>query len=115
MLKDIKERLKLCPQCNILNAQRNLAHKYFRARVFSEPRVAYAADYHGVYPNKQGYNNVLGIVDLATGMIHLIPTKGRTAETTASALLYHVILRNGCPRIFHTDAAKEVPWRKNHC
>ena len=117
MNEDIRKRISKCPACALLNAKRNLAHKHYRAKLFFTPRSAYAADYYGVYPNKQGYNNILGIIDLATGYAHIIPTKGRSAETTAAALLYKVILVHGVPQVFHSDAAQEFLSKamKNLC
>ena len=107
MSADIKSIVKSCGPCQLLNAKRNLAHKHYRAKLFCTPRTAYSADYYGVYQNKQGYNNILGIIDQVTNKVYLIPTKNRTAETTAEAFLYHIILTKGPPLLIHSDAARE--------
>ena len=57
--------------------------------------------------NKQGYNNILGIIDLATGNLILIVVKGRNAANTARALFYEIVMRKGIPLRFHSDAARE--------
>ena len=57
--------------------------------------------------NSQGYNNILGIIDLATGHLVLRAQKQRTAANTAETLFYDIISTKGVPLLFHSDAAKE--------
>ena len=97
-----------CALCNLLKARMKHAHKHFRPKLFCTPRTAYGADYYGVgRKNSKGYNNILGIIDLATGHLVLRALKQRTAANTAHTLFYDVINRRGVPLLFHTDAAKE--------
>ena len=72
MSSQIREVVSKCAGCNLLNAQRNLAHKHFRAKLFCTPRTTYAMDFHGLFKTKSGYDNVLGIIDLATKYLILI-------------------------------------------
>ena len=84
------------------------AHKHFRPKLFCTPRTAYGADYYGVgKKNSKGYNNILGIIDLATGHLVLQAVKQRTAANTAETLFYKIISEKGVPLLFHSDAAKE--------
>ena len=96
-----------CALCNLLKARMNHAHKHFRPKLFYTPRTAYGADYYGVAKNSAGYNNILGIIDLATGNLKLRALKQRTAANTAHTLFYDVISDKGVPLLFHSDAAKE--------
>ena len=107
MSKDISKIVDQCKLCNLLKANRNLANKYFRAKLFCMPHTAYGMDYYGVYPNQEGYDNILGIIDLASGNLVLKPTKGRTAATTSNALLYGIVVNKGVPLLLHSDNAKE--------
>ena len=96
-----------CALCNLLKARMKHAHKHFRPKLFCTPRTAYGADYYGVNKNKEGYNNILGIIDLATGNLILEAVKQRTAANTAHTLFYKVINAKGVPLLFHSDAARE--------
>jgi len=84
------------------------AHKHFRPKIFCTPRTAYGADYYGVgRKSNKGYNNILGIIDLATGHLVLRALKQRTAANTAHTLFYDIINKKGVPLLFHSDAARE--------
>ena len=64
-------------------------------------------DFHGVAMNTLGFNNILGIIDLATNSLVLVATKGRTAAVTAHNILDEIVTRKGCPFLIHSDAAQE--------
>ena len=107
MYQKCKAVVDNCALCNLLKARRRLAHKHFRAKLHCTPRTSYGADYYSVRKNKLGYDNILGIIDLATGNLVLKAVKGRTAANTAHTLFYDVIVHKGIPLRFHSDAAKE--------
>jgi transposase InsO family protein len=107
MSKTIHDVVRKCSACALLNAQRHLAHKHFRAKLFCTPRTTYGMDFHGVAMNTLGFNNILGIIDLATNSLVLVATKGRTAAVTAHNILYEIVTRKGCPLLIHSDAAQE--------
>ena len=96
-----------CALCNLLKARMKHAHKHFRAKLSMTPRTSYGADYYGVNKNKLGYDNVLGIIDLATGHLVLRAVQGRNAPNTAHTLFYDVVVHKGVPLRFHSDAAQE--------
>ena len=96
-----------CALCNLLKARMRLAHRHFRAKLFCTPRTSYGADYYGVKPNKLGFANILGIIDLSNSHLVLAAVKRRTAANTAHVLFYDVIMKKGVPLLFHSDAAKE--------
>ncbi len=96
-----------CALYNLLKARRNLAHRHFRPKLFCTPRTSYGADYYGVKQNKAGYNNVLGIIDLASGNLILNAVKQRTAANTTHVVFNEIVARKGVPLLFHSDAAKE--------
>ena len=107
MSQDIFKWVTACAPCQLLKAHRHLAHKHYRAKLTTTPRTAYGADYFSVKENSAGYNNILGIIDLATGTLVLKAVQGHTAANTAHTILYEIVLRKGCPMVFHSDAAKE--------
>ena len=107
MRKKCKQVVDDCALCNLLKARMKHAHKHFRAKLYCTPRTSYGADYYSVRKNKLGYDNILGIIDLATGNLVLRAVQGRTAANTAHTLLYDVVVRKGIPLQFHSDAAKE--------
>ena len=107
MFKLCEQVVSQCALCNLLKARMRLAHRHFRAKLFSTPRTSYGADYYGVKQNKLGYNNVLGIIDLATGNLVLKAVKARDAANTAHTLFYDIVMRKGVPLRFHSDAARE--------
>ena len=107
MLQKCKQIIDDCALCNLLKARMRHAHKHFRAKLHCTPRTSYGADYYSVRKNKLGYNNVLGIIDLASGNLVLRAVQGRTAPNTAHTLFYDVIVHKGIPLRFHSDAARE--------
>jgi len=44
---------------------------------------------------------------LATNALTLIALKHRTAAATAHTILYEIVVRKGCPKLIHSDAAQE--------
>ena len=107
MRRTCQHVVKTCALCNLLKARMKLAHKHFRAKLFCTPRTSYGADYYAVQVNKEGFCQILGIIDLANGHLVLAALKDRTAANTAHVLFYEIVNRKGVPRLFHTDAAKE--------
>jgi transposase InsO family protein len=107
MRRQMKRWIQECAGCQLLKAKRKHAHGYFRANVQHKPRTSYAMDFYGVGESKQGYNNILGIIDLATSELVLCPTKDRKAGTVAECLLQRVFLKKGCPANIHSDHARE--------
>ena len=55
MSKTCQDIVHKCAACQLLKAQRMLAHKHFRAKQFCTPRTSYAMDYYGVFKTKEGY------------------------------------------------------------
>ena len=83
-------------------------HNHFRPKLFCTPRTVYGADYYVVGKKKsKGFNNILGIIDLATGHLVLRVMKQCTAAITTDTLFYKIMSKKGVPLLFHTDAAKE--------
>ena len=80
------------------------AHKYFRVKVHAGPRTAWTIDYYGCAKSAQGYNNILGAVDMVTC---LFTTKKRTGSITTDAILQGIVLRDGVPKVIHSDHARE--------
>ena len=107
MGKTCQDIVHKCAACQLLKAQRMLAHKHFRAKQFCTPRTSYAMDYYGVFKTKEGYCQILGIIDLATNNLVLQAHKVRTAVNTAHTILYEIVVRKGCPKLTHSDAAGE--------
>ena len=75
------------------------------------PRTTWAADYYGVAQSDNGYNNILGYIDLVTLYLVLSAQKTRTGGDCTRSLLYDIILSHGVPIQFHTDAAQEFLGR----
>ena len=75
--------------------------------MFCTTRTAYGVDYYGVVQNKQGYDNILGIIDLSDGHLVLKAVKNRTAANTAHTVFHEIITWKGIRMLFHLDAAKE--------
>jgi hypothetical protein len=87
-----------CLLRQLLKAHRYLAHKHYRAnKRTTTPRTAYGADYFSVKENSAGYNNLLGIIDLATSTLVLKAVQGRTAANTAHTVLFEIVLPFGVP------------------
>ena len=107
MRRTCKHVVEKCALCNLLKARMNLAHRHFRAKLFCTPRTAYGADYYAVKQNKDGYCQILGMVDLSIGFLTLSALKARTAANTAHELFYEIVVRKGVPMLFHSDAAQE--------
>jgi transposase InsO family protein len=107
MNKDVDNVVKSCSACQILNARRRKATKYFRARVYQSPRVAWGMDFYSIETDEQGYKHVLGCIDLATSEIRLFPTKQRSAAVVTDCLLQGIILRDGVPLVLTSDHALE--------
>ena len=105
--KDVTRAYFDCGTCALLNVKRLRAHKHFRAKVYEGPRTAWAFDYHGVTPSKEGHREISGGVDLVTAEIRLFVTKCRNAAVTTDCILQGVILRDGVPLVIHSDHAKE--------
>ena len=100
---------KLCQQCElcaVLKAKMRHAHKHFRAKLFCTPRTSYGSDYYGVRKNKEGYNCILGIIDLSTGRLTLKAGKSPCAAHVTNTVFHEVVLKKGVPLLFHSDAAQ---------
>ena len=104
---DVRRWVTQCPSCQLLKAKRRKAHNHFRAKPEHKPRTAYAMDFYGVGQSKNGYKNILGIIDLATSELALFPTKDRKAKTVRECLLAGIFLSKGCPSTLHSDHARE--------
>ena len=102
-----KQVIADCALCNLLKARARHAHQHFRAKLSVQPRTSYGADYYAVKMNKLGFNNILGIIDLATGNLVLRAVRGRSAPNTAHTLFYDIVVHKGVPLRFHSDAARE--------
>ena len=107
MKSQVRDMVRDCAACQLLNAKRARAHRHFRAKVFCTPRTSWGCDYYGVAESTNGHNNVLGAMDLATSECRLFACKGRTAPTTMNCILHGIVLRDGCPLHLHSDAARE--------
>ena len=107
MRKDVRTIVGQCSTCQVLNAKRLQAHKHYRAKGYGGPRKAWAFDYYGCAPSKDGYNNILGGIDMASSEARLFATKERSGPVTTDAILQGVILRDGVPDAIHSDHAKE--------
>ena len=107
LAKDVRLQVKQCATCQILNAKRAHAHKHFRPKVETGPRTAWAMDYYGCERSTDGYTNILGAIDLVTSELRLFATKRRTGAVTTDAILQGIILRDGVPRLIHSDHARE--------
>lgn len=64
-------------------------------------------DFYGIAKSKNGYNNLLGAIDLATAESRLFACKERTAPIVTDCTLHGIFLRDGCPLHIHSDAARE--------
>ncbi len=96
-----------CNLCQELKAKRKCAHQHFRAKVCKAPRTSYGMDFYTVAESEDGYRHILGLIDLASSVIRLFPTKRRTAGITQGCLLHGVFLRDGVPLNLHSDHARE--------
>ena len=107
MKGDIRKIVGNCAPCQLLKAKRARAHRHFRAKVFCTPRTSWGMDFYGVAESKNGYNNILGAIDLATATARLFASKTRSAEVLTDSVLHGIVLRDGCPLHIHSDAARE--------
>ena len=107
MKRDIRRIVTACAACQLLKAKRARAHRHFRAKVFCTPRTSWGMDFYGVAESLNGYNNILGAVDLATAEIRLFACKCRTGPVVTDCTLHGIVLRDGCPLHIHSDAARE--------
>ena len=105
--KDIRRIVTACAACQLLKAKRARAHRHFRAKIFCTPRTSWGMDFYGVAESKNGYNNILGAIDLATAESRLFACKRRTAPILTDCTLHGIVLRDGCPLHIHSDAARE--------
>ena len=83
--RDIRNWVTACPDCQLLKAKRIKVHKHFRANPHHKPRTSYGMDFYAIPKSKEGYTQLLGIIDLATSELTLCPTKDRTAASVATA------------------------------
>ena len=107
MKKTVRLIVTACAACQLLKAKRARAHRHFRAKVFCTPRTSWGMDFYGVAESKNGYNNLLGAIDLATAETRLFACKRRTAPVVTDCTLHGIVLRDGCPLHIHSDAARE--------
>ena len=96
MKRDIRKIVGNCAPCQLLKAKRARAHRHFRAKVFCTPRTSWGMDFYGVAESKNGYNNILGAVDLAMATARLFASKTRSAEVLTDSVLHGIVLRDGC-------------------
>ena len=63
--------------------------------------------YYEVKQNKQGYNNILGIIDLSNGHLVRQVVKVRTGVNTDHVIFNEIITNKGVTLLFHSDEVKE--------
>ena len=96
-----------CAACQLLKAKRVRAHHHFRAKIFCTPRTNWGCDFYAIKESKLKFNNLLGLIDLATSECRLFACQDRSAATVTDCVLHGIILRDGCPLHIHSDAARE--------
>ena len=106
LAKDAREWVQHCDVCMLLKATKRLCDKRFSARIDRLPRTHYAMDYLGVAKNKQGFCNVLAIIDLMSKGIVLKATKSSSGIVTADIFYEHIIAKRGVPLSVRSDSAR---------
>ena len=107
MKRDVIKIVTECAPCQLLKAKRARAHRHFRAKIFCTPRTTWGFDFYGVAESKNGYNNILGGIDLASAECRLFACTNRSAATVTDCVIHGIVLRDGCPLHIHSDSAKE--------
>ena len=107
MKRDVNKIVTECSPCQLLKAKRARAHRHFRAKIFCTPRTTWGFDFYGVAESKNGYNNILGGIDLASAECRLFVCTNRSAATVTDCVIHGIVLRDGCPLHIHSDSAKE--------
>lgn len=113
MVSTCAKTISSCALCQLLIANRNLAHRHFRAKLFITTRTSYAMDYIGVYKNKEGYCNILGIIDINL-VLTAVKQKRYSIHCTSMAVWCN------SPKRFSTSHTQTTPGylftrRWSHC
>ena len=74
MRRDIRNWVTACPDCQLLKAKRIRVHSHFRANPQYEPRTSYGMDFYAIPCSKNGYSQILGIIDPVSYTHLTLPT-----------------------------------------
>jgi len=105
LFADVHSYVKSCEVCQ--KSRRNYAHRVAPLHPLEVPDRPFshiAIDFKNLTRRTtEGNIAILVVVCQFSFYPYLIPTKDLTAQTTARALIEHVICAEGCPRVINTD------------
>ena len=103
MENDTKNFVQNCLPCAERKQGNQIGSNIKLAFTASEPFEMICVDITGPLPAANGYSYILGIIDVYSRYVSLIPMKDITAKTVADFILKRWIALFGVPKILHSD------------
>ena len=103
---DILNWITKCEHCNLAKMPHFKVRTPVHSIVAREPLEVVAIDFTVLEPASNGIENVLVMTDVYSKFTITVPTRNRTAQTVAKALVREWFLRYGVPFRIHSDQGR---------
>ena len=103
MEKDTENFVANCMPCAERKQGNKMGYNIKNSFTATEPFEMICCDITGPLPNCEGYSYILGIIDVFSRYIALIPLKNISAKTVTEIIFERWIAYFGIPRIIHSD------------
>ena len=101
---DVQKFVASCPRCQLCKPVTNRNKAPLQPIVTSRPMEVWAVDIMGPLPcAPSGARYIMVATDLFSKYVEAVPLVNQTASSVAQAIVQHVILRHGPPKILLTD------------
>ena len=100
---DTKKFVQNCLPCAERKQGNQIGSNIKLSFTASEPFEIICVDITGPLPTIDGYSYILGIVDVYSRYVSLIPIRNITAKTVTNSILERWIAYFGIPKIIHSD------------
>jgi hypothetical protein len=106
MRKWIKKQAHGCAACCRHKWAKPHRHGLLQPYTYEEPWACANMDLFAVPRTREGYTEILSIMDMFTRYIILVPLKRADTESVVEAILEHLIYNHGVPREVLTDSGQ---------
>ena len=108
MKKDVRQTVKHCSTCQILNVKRAHAHNHFSDKIKYRPKKSMDNGLSRLCDIRRRPPHILGSIDMTTVESQLFDVKRSTVPNRTDEVLQGIVLRDGVSDTIHSVHAKEL-------